>query len=346
MAAQQVPPPAGGSRIVVVGATGNVGTSVVQALADDPDVDSIVGVARRLPEWTAPRTRWMQADIAEDDLVELFRGADAVIHLAWLFQPTHDRITTWRNNALGGPRVFDAVAAAGVPALVCASSVGAYSPGPKDRTVDESWPTDGWPGAAYTIEKAYLERVLDAFEPAMTPTPPRARQSKERQMSDPDRAASALPAWIRPPTNRTEEVIAMTTAREIMTPSPTCIRASETVLDAATRMAELDVGALPICGEDNRLKGMLTDRDIVVKVLANGKDPMAVHAGELAQGEAVTIGADDDAREILRTMSRHKVRRLPVIDGHDMVGIVAFADVARALPDAPVGELLEAVSTD
>ncbi|GLY67856.1 CBS domain-containing protein [Amycolatopsis taiwanensis] len=138
----------------------------------------------------------------------------------------------------------------------------------------------------------------------------------------------------------------MTKARDIMTRSPACIRTSDTVLDAAKRMAQVSVGAMPICGEDNRLKGMLTDRDIVVKVLAEGKDPRAIRAGELAQGEAVTIGADDDANEIFRTMARHKVRRLPVIDGHDLVGIVAQADVARALKDPQVGELVEAISQD
>lgn len=136
----------------------------------------------------------------------------------------------------------------------------------------------------------------------------------------------------------------MTTAREIMTPNARCVRSSDNIADAARTMAELNVGALPICGEDNRLKGMLTDRDIVVKVLAAGKDPHAVHAGELAQGEAVTIGADDDTAEILRTMTSHKVRRLPVIDGHELVGIVAQADVARALPDPVVGDLVEALS--
>ncbi|MEU4732745.1 CBS domain-containing protein [Streptomyces sp. NPDC023588] len=137
----------------------------------------------------------------------------------------------------------------------------------------------------------------------------------------------------------------MTTARDIMTPDATCIGAQETVLEAAKKMADLGVGALPICGEDNKLKGMLTDRDIVVKVLAAGKDPARTKAGELAQGEAVTIGADDDAQEILRTMTQHQVRRLPVIDGHSLVGIVAQADVARALPDPQVGDLLEALSS-
>ncbi|MEV6318121.1 NAD-dependent epimerase/dehydratase family protein [Streptomyces sp. NPDC051776] len=152
-------------RVVVVGATGNVGTGVVQALADDPAIDSIVGIARRRPEWAPAKTTWVEADVGEGDgLVELFRGADAVVHLAWLFQPTHQPVTTWRTNVLGSIGVFEAVAAAHVPALVYSSSVGAYSPGPKKQAVDESWPTHGWPQAAYCREKAYLERVLDSFE--------------------------------------------------------------------------------------------------------------------------------------------------------------------------------------
>jgi UDP-glucose 4-epimerase len=154
----------GRHRVVVVGATGNVGTSLVESLAADPSVGSVVGLARRVPLWSAPKTQWVAADLAEDNLVEVFRSADAVVHLAWLFQPTHDPTTTWRTNVLGSIRVFDAVAAAGVPALVYASSVGAYSPGPKDAGVDERWPTHGWPGAAYSREKAYVERVLDTAE--------------------------------------------------------------------------------------------------------------------------------------------------------------------------------------
>ncbi|MFC4011906.1 NAD-dependent epimerase/dehydratase family protein [Nonomuraea purpurea] len=151
-------------RVVVVGATGNVGTSVVRALAADDGVTSIVGVARRLPGWRIDRTDWRQADVASADLTRIFDGADVVVHLAWLFQPTRDPATTWRANVLGSMRVFRAVAEAGVPALVHASSVGAYSPGPKDRPVDESWPTHGWPGSVYAREKAYVERVLDVFE--------------------------------------------------------------------------------------------------------------------------------------------------------------------------------------
>lgn len=151
-------------KVVVVGATGNVGTSVVRALEADGDVTSIVGVARRMPSWRGGRTEWRRADVVTDDLTRIFDGADAVVHLAWLFQPTRDATVTWRANVLGSMRVFRAVAETGVSTLVHASSVGAYSPGPKDRAVDESWPTHGWPGAAYGREKAYVERVLDVFE--------------------------------------------------------------------------------------------------------------------------------------------------------------------------------------
>ncbi|MEU0597033.1 SDR family oxidoreductase [Streptomyces sp. NPDC006393] len=157
---------ASGSRVVVTGATGNVGTSVVSLLSEDPEVASVRGLARRIPRWSPPKTEWVAVDVASEQagLAGQFEGADAVIHLAWAFQPTHDPATTWRTNVLGSIRVFDAVAAAHVPVLVHASSVGAYSPGPKDHAVDESWPTHGWPDAAYTREKAYLERALDTFE--------------------------------------------------------------------------------------------------------------------------------------------------------------------------------------
>jgi CBS domain-containing protein len=137
----------------------------------------------------------------------------------------------------------------------------------------------------------------------------------------------------------------MPTAREIMSGDVTCVGENETLLDAARKMADLNVGSLPICGEDDRLKGMVTDRDIVVKVLATGRDPGKVTAGEVAEGKPVTIGADDDTEEILRTMAQYKVRRLPVIDGHRLVGIVAVADVARALPDRPVGDLMDSISS-
>ncbi|HWC08070.1 MAG TPA: CBS domain-containing protein [Solirubrobacterales bacterium] len=136
----------------------------------------------------------------------------------------------------------------------------------------------------------------------------------------------------------------MATARDIMTGDPECIGENETLEQAAKRLAELDVGAMPICGEDNRLKGMLTDRDIVVKAVAKGKSLTETKAGELGDGKPVTIGADDSVEEALRTMTEHKVRRLPVIDGHELIGIVSQADVATNLPDEKTGELVEAIS--
>jgi UDP-glucose 4-epimerase len=152
-----------GVKVVVVGATGNVGTAVVRALTADDRVSEIVGLARRRPEWEPPKTTFVAADVASDDLVPHLRGADAVVHLAWLFHPTHRPTVTWQANAVGSARVFAAASAAGVGALVYASSVGAYSPGP-GRRVDESWPTHSVPTAAYGREKAYVERLLDTFE--------------------------------------------------------------------------------------------------------------------------------------------------------------------------------------
>ena len=136
-------------------------------------------------------------------------------------------------------------------------------------------------------------------------------------------------------------------ARDIMTGGVECVGENETVLDAAKKLAQLDVGAMPICGEDERLKGMITDRDIVVKVLAEGKDPASVTAGELGQGDGktVTIGADDSIEEALRTMIDNKVRRLPVIDEQRLVGIISQADIASNLDDAKVGDLVEAISS-
>ncbi len=135
-------------------------------------------------------------------------------------------------------------------------------------------------------------------------------------------------------------------ARDIMTGGVECVGENETLLDAAKKLAQLDVGALPICGEDNRLKGMLTDRDIVVKALAEGKDPSSVKAGELGAGDGrtITIGADDSIDEALATMKDAKVRRLPVIDGKELVGVISQADIARNIDEEKVGDLVEAIS--
>jgi UDP-glucose 4-epimerase len=150
-------------RVVVVGATGNVGTSVLEALGRDDGVDSILGLARRLATAAYAKTEFAAADITRDDLVAHFRGADCVIHLAWLIQPSRDRRLLWQTNVEGCSRVLAAVAEAGVPALVVASSIGVYSAGPKER-VDENWPREGIQGSWYSRHKAEVERRLDHFE--------------------------------------------------------------------------------------------------------------------------------------------------------------------------------------
>jgi CBS domain-containing protein len=136
------------------------------------------------------------------------------------------------------------------------------------------------------------------------------------------------------------------TAREIMTGGAECAGENETLEDAAKKMADLDVGALPICGEDDRLKGMITDRDIVVKAVAQGKGLSETRVGELGDGKPVTIGADDPVEEAIHTMAEHKVRRLPVIDGHELVGIVSQADIAKNIEEEEVGGLVEAISSE
>ena len=151
-------------RIVVTGASGNVGTSLLRSLASEPAVDSVVGLCRRVPKATFPKVEWRAADVASTPLRPLFTGADAVVHLAWVIQPARDQRLCRAVNVDGSARVFEAAAAAGVTSLVYASSVGAYAPGPKDRRVDESWPTTGIPTSFYSRHKAEVERILDRFE--------------------------------------------------------------------------------------------------------------------------------------------------------------------------------------
>lgn len=151
-------------RVVVVGATGNIGTSVVRSLAQEERVESVMGLARRVPDLEMAKVEWASADVVEDDLVPYFRGADAVVLLSWLVQPSRDLDKLWMVNVEGSTRVVRAVGQAGVPALIYSSSVGAYSAGPKDLRVDESWPTHGVPTSHYSRHKAEVERRLDAFE--------------------------------------------------------------------------------------------------------------------------------------------------------------------------------------
>ena len=151
-------------RVVIVGASGNVGTSLIRSLAGEERVESILALARRIPKWKAPKTEWAAVDVAVSDLASHFSGADAVVHLAWLIQPSRDLATLYAANVRGTERILDAIVEAKVPALCYASSVGAYSSGPKDRAVAEDWPTGGISSSFYSRHKAEVEGVLDRFQ--------------------------------------------------------------------------------------------------------------------------------------------------------------------------------------
>jgi nucleoside-diphosphate-sugar epimerase len=155
-------------KVAVVGATGNVGTALLRALERDERVREIVGVARRLPEASTPKTTWKAADIGYDDprLQAALAGADVVVHLAWLIQPQREPDVLEAVNVHGSRRVFETALAVGAGTIVYASSIGAYSPGPKDPPVDESWPTGGIESSIYSRQKAAVERILDEVETA------------------------------------------------------------------------------------------------------------------------------------------------------------------------------------
>src|SRR5438874_6499119 len=192
-------------RVVVVGATGNVGTSVLEALGRDDGVEQVIGLARRVPATAYPKATWRQADVTSSDLVPLFEGADVVIHLAWSIQPSHDIEALLRTNVLGSQRVLDAVAAAAVPALVVASSVGAYSKGPKTGAVNEDWPTEGTPTSFYARHKAEVEHRLDRFEqdhPTVRVVRMRPALSFKREATEEVRRlfiGPLVPAWLLRP---------------------------------------------------------------------------------------------------------------------------------------------------
>ena len=151
-------------RVVVTGATGNIGSALLPELAARPEVDEIVGVARRAPKWDLAKVRWHAASIERDDLRPIFAGADAVVHLVWIIQPSRDPEQQRIVNIVGTERMLAAAADSDVRAVIHASSVGAYSPGPRDQAVDEHWPTGGNAVLAYSWQKAYAERLLDRFE--------------------------------------------------------------------------------------------------------------------------------------------------------------------------------------
>jgi nucleoside-diphosphate-sugar epimerase len=141
-----------------------LGTSLLAHLAQDPRIHEVIGIARRRPNKTWPKTEFLSLDVSRDDLDGPFRGADAVVHLAWVIQPERDLLALHHNNVIGSQRVFEAAARSGARTLIHASSVGAYSPGNKLDYVDESWPTEGIASSPYSRHKVEVERFLDAFE--------------------------------------------------------------------------------------------------------------------------------------------------------------------------------------
>jgi UDP-glucose 4-epimerase len=151
-------------RVVVFGATGNIGTSVLAALVGEPLVEQVVGVARRIPDAHLPKVVWRAADVSTDPLDDIVEGADAVVHLAWAIQPSHDDRLLRRVNVLGSARVFASAVRAQVPTLVYASSVGTYAPADAGERVDESWPNTGVPTSQYSRDKADVEYILDRVE--------------------------------------------------------------------------------------------------------------------------------------------------------------------------------------
>jgi len=141
----------------------------------------------------------------------------------------------------------------------------------------------------------------------------------------------------------TDEGGPMSTAREIMHTGADCIGENGTLLKAAQMMRDLDVGSLPICGQDDRLKGIITDRDLVVKCLAEGRDPGSLTAGELAQGTIRYVDASAEVDDVVRTMEEHQIRRVPVIENNRLVGIISEADLARHLPESQLAHFVESI---
>jgi CBS domain-containing protein len=135
----------------------------------------------------------------------------------------------------------------------------------------------------------------------------------------------------------------MATAREIMHVGAECIRHDESLTAAAAKMGDLHVGALPILDADDRLRGIITDRDIVVRAVGRGLDPQGTTVAQLSQGTPISVDAGTDIKAVLQTMEQHKVRRLPVMENDRVVGVISEADVATRLGSRQVSQFASSV---
>jgi CBS domain-containing protein len=138
----------------------------------------------------------------------------------------------------------------------------------------------------------------------------------------------------------------MATARDLMHPGVTCVQSNDTAANAARLMAEMDVGALPICGaEDNKIKGMVTDRDLVIEVMATGQDPETFTVDRLPQGHLILADANEDADNVISKMKEHQINRLPVIDEGRLVGIISIRDISHRMPQSVTGDVIDAIKS-
>jgi CBS domain-containing protein len=131
--------------------------------------------------------------------------------------------------------------------------------------------------------------------------------------------------------------------RDVMTENPTTCEPKSSIVDCAKVMAREDVGPIPIV-EGNRVVGLVTDRDIVVRAVAEGRDIKQTTVGDIASKDLITVTPDDDFNRALELMSQHQVRRIPVVEGDQLVGIISQADVARAADEEKTGEVVQQIS--
>jgi nucleoside-diphosphate-sugar epimerase len=343
-------------KVVVTGATGNVGSAVVAALAARPEVQSITGIARRRPAIEVPKVAWFAADVGADPLDDLMRDADAVVHLAWQIQPQHDEAAMGRTNVVGTLRAFGAAQRSGVPAFVYASSVGTYAPGPKEP-VDEHWPATGVPSSSYSRHKAAVEAlVADAWRshPTMRVVPMRTSLVFQRAAASeigrlflgplvprvllrPGRLpiTPAVPGLIFQATHARDVAAAYVAAvlRDVRGPFNI---ASDPVVDPATLATALEARKLPVPAGVLRAAVAVGWRARLVPIEAGWID-MALRTPVMDTTRARTelgwqpeVTAMDALRELFDGLAAHAGGETPPLAPAFLGSAAPFAEPARA----------------